>query len=114
MRCELSRIIICSVTINPRPEAPDQVFMGSKESSGSISTISQERPPHSEQMLICVNFKQFKSIFGFIFTNLGNQCWNDSKDKYRTQSWGLIVVVCLLKLEIILTITYIMMKIRST
>ena len=57
--------------------------MGSKESSGSISTISQERPPHSEQMLICVNFKQFKSILGFSFTNLSNQCWNDSKDKYR-------------------------------
>lgn len=70
-------------TINPGPEAPGQVFMGSKESSGSISTISQERPPHSEQMLICVNFKQFKSILGFSFTNLSNQCWNDSKDKYR-------------------------------
>ena len=58
---------LLTVTINPGPGAPGSGFISSKESSGSISTISQERPPHSEQMLICVNFKQFKSIFWIYF-----------------------------------------------
>ena len=35
--------------------------------------------PLSGQMLICVNYKQYKSISGIISINASNQCWNGPK-----------------------------------